>query len=71
VRSPCISICRIDVATGYCVGCWRTIDEIADWGMMADDRRRSVWTAIRQRRGRLPDTTEPPSVGPERPPGAL
>ncbi|PKM06065.1 MAG: DUF1289 domain-containing protein [Gammaproteobacteria bacterium HGW-Gammaproteobacteria-4] len=30
VLSPCIGICELD-ATGYCVGCHRTGDEIAGW----------------------------------------
>jgi predicted Fe-S protein YdhL (DUF1289 family) len=50
VPSPCISICRIDDATGLCVGCLRTLDEIAAWSMLDDDARRDVWRAIRERR---------------------
>ena len=49
VRSPCVSICRIDVATGFCEGCFRTIDEIADWSAMTDDRRRAVWRELHAR----------------------
>jgi uncharacterized protein len=30
VASPCIDICRLD-AKGVCVGCRRTLDEIAEW----------------------------------------
>ena len=29
VPSPCISVCRMDEATGLCQGCWRTLGEIA------------------------------------------
>ena len=50
VLSPCISVCRIDDATGLCVGCLRTLDEIAAWGMLDDDARRDVWRAIDERR---------------------
>lgn len=53
LRSPCVSICRMDVASGYCEGCYRTIEEIADWGMMSDDRKREVWQALRQRQAAL------------------
>ena len=62
VRSPCISVCRIDEATGYCEGCLRTIDEIAGWGMMTDDRKASVWEELRRRRSVLDPVmpTEPP-----------
>jgi predicted Fe-S protein YdhL (DUF1289 family) len=50
VPSPCISVCRIDAATGLCEGCARTLDEIAAWGALDDDARRAVWDAIRSRR---------------------
>lgn len=33
--SPCISVCRIDPATGWCEGCARTLQEIADWPMLS------------------------------------
>ena len=59
VRSPCISICRIEPASGYCAGCHRTIDEIADWAMMSDERKLLVWEQIRLRR-KAPDPTPPP-----------
>lgn len=50
VRSPCISVCRIDPADGLCVGCQRTIDEIADWGAMTPAQRVEVWRLIAERR---------------------
>ncbi|MFS2109219.1 DUF1289 domain-containing protein [Sphingomonas sp. Sphisp140] len=31
VESPCVSICVMDEATGWCIGCGRTLDEIARW----------------------------------------
>jgi predicted Fe-S protein YdhL (DUF1289 family) len=50
VRSPCISVCRIDPRTALCEGCQRTIDEIAAWGTMPDDARLEVWRRIVGRR---------------------
>ncbi len=50
VRSPCVSICRIVPETGYCEGCLRTIDEIANWGTMSDAQRHETWSALRARR---------------------
>jgi len=47
--SPCVSICRMDAANGFCAGCLRTIDEIAGWSRMADTDKRSVWRAIELR----------------------
>ena len=54
VASPCIGVCRMDEASGLCVGCLRTLDEIALWSVLDDDDRRAVWGALSQRRQRLP-----------------
>lgn len=31
VPSPCVNVCQMDSQTGLCLGCLRTLDEIADW----------------------------------------
>jgi uncharacterized protein len=49
VPSPCISVCRMDAATGLCEGCFRTLDEIADWSMASDDVKRALWQTLVQR----------------------
>ena len=49
--SPCVSVCRMDAATGFCEGCMRTLDEIAAWGMMDTTGKRVVWALIEQRAG--------------------
>jgi predicted Fe-S protein YdhL (DUF1289 family) len=49
VPSPCISVCKMDPVTQMCEGCFRTLDEIADWSRMADERRREVWRRIGER----------------------
>jgi len=58
VASPCISVCRIDEATGLCVGCQRTLDEIAAWAALDDDARREVWVAITRRRAERADRAD-------------
>jgi predicted Fe-S protein YdhL (DUF1289 family) len=41
IESPCVRICAIDSASNLCLGCGRTLDEIARWyGMSPDDRSR-------------------------------
>ena len=37
IASPCIDVCKIDEASGLCLGCWRTLAEIAAWGGAGDD----------------------------------
>ena len=50
VASPCTSVCSIDPVTGLCVGCFRTIDEIAGWIDLGTDARRAVIAAVAGRR---------------------
>jgi predicted Fe-S protein YdhL (DUF1289 family) len=47
--SPCISVCQMDAASGWCEGCLRTLDEIAAWSRMDGPGKRAVWTSIEQR----------------------
>lgn len=47
--SPCISVCQIDPATGWCIGCKRTIDEIRDWIISTPDERQKILDQIAQR----------------------
>ncbi|HTH80820.1 MAG TPA: DUF1289 domain-containing protein [Ramlibacter sp.] len=49
VPSPCMSICRMDMDTGLCEGCLRTLDEIAAWGRMSEEEKRDVWTQLSER----------------------
>ena len=41
-ESPCVNICRMDAQNHYCIGCWRTLDEIRQWSSMSDDERHQV-----------------------------
>ncbi len=48
--SPCTDICRIDEATGLCVGCLRSLEEIARWTTFSESERRAVNAALKSRR---------------------
>lgn len=50
VRSPCIAVCRIDPATGWCEGCYRTISEIGGWGSMPAQDRLRIWGELHARK---------------------
>ena len=49
VPSPCLSVCRMQPDTELCEGCFRTLDEVAAWGRMGDDDKRTVWALIEKR----------------------
>lgn len=50
VPSPCIGVCRMHAASGWCEGCLRTLDEIAAWSRMADADKRAVLQRLPARR---------------------
>jgi predicted Fe-S protein YdhL (DUF1289 family) len=42
IETPCVKICTLDARSGLCLGCGRTIDEIAGWGAMSAAERTRV-----------------------------
>jgi hypothetical protein len=42
ISTPCIKVCIVDGKNGLCVGCGRTLAEIAAWGGMDEERRRAI-----------------------------
>jgi predicted Fe-S protein YdhL (DUF1289 family) len=46
IASPCVKICVFDKEAGLCMGCGRTLDEIAGWLRLSDDERRAVMAAL-------------------------
>jgi predicted Fe-S protein YdhL (DUF1289 family) len=70
VASPCINVCTLDPATQVCLGCFRTIDEIAAWGTASNAERAAIVAELPRRRS-LFDRSEnaaamPPEWRPER-----
>ncbi|KQN19306.1 hypothetical protein ASE86_12420 [Sphingomonas sp. Leaf33] len=55
IVSPCVNVCRLDAATGWCVGCGRTGAEIARWTAIDDDARDAVMRTLPARMAKLAD----------------
>jgi uncharacterized protein len=49
IPSPCTNVCRMDAATGWCIGCGRTLDEIVRWGTTSDGDRDAVMAQLPER----------------------
>lgn len=49
VPSPCVNVCRMDTGSGLCEGCFRSIDEIRDWGRSDDAAKKIMWGHITER----------------------
>lgn len=48
--SPCINLCRMDDDDRYCLGCFRTLDEIAAWSDLDEKEKELVWQKLDERR---------------------
>ncbi len=53
IASPCVQVCAIDGASGLCLGCHRTLIEIAGWTRLTDAERAAITAALPARRGRI------------------
>lgn len=65
IASPCTGVCKLDEATGWCLGCARTGEEMDGWRVRSEASRRDIWDQIPERLHqlgvacrRLPWTTE-------------
>lgn len=47
--TPCIAICFIDPKAKLCLGCGRSLPEIARWHKMDNSERLAVMATLRQR----------------------
>lgn len=48
-ETPCIAVCFIDPTTSLCLGCGRTLPEIAQWHKMDSAVRQSVMAVLPKR----------------------
>ena len=48
-QSPCVRNCCLDDDL-ICLGCFRSLEEIKEWGLVDDQRRRSILRNAMQRK---------------------
>jgi predicted Fe-S protein YdhL (DUF1289 family) len=53
IESPCVKLCVVHPEARICVGCYRTIDEIAQWSRMTHEERATVMAALPARAPQL------------------
>lgn len=53
IESPCVKICVVHPESGLCIGCLRTLDEIARWGALSAEERRRIMMELPARKPRL------------------
>lgn len=49
IETPCIGVCTMDDNTGFCLGCYRSLEEIQNWWDMSDEQCAQVMAQLDQR----------------------
>jgi predicted Fe-S protein YdhL (DUF1289 family) len=49
IETPCVKVCTLDAQRRLCLGCGRTVGEIAAWAGMTAAERRRVMDALPER----------------------
>lgn len=49
VETPCVKVCTLDARSGRCLGCGRSLDEIARWSSMSAVERARIMAALPER----------------------
>jgi uncharacterized protein len=53
IETPCNKICTIDAESGLCIGCFRTMEEVARWGRMNPNERRRIMSGLDEREHKI------------------
>lgn len=53
IKTPCIKVCAIDGQSGLCLGCFRTLKEVASWARLAAEEREAIMVELPARRSRI------------------
>lgn len=46
ISTPCLKVCMVSGMTSQCVGCGRTLKEIAAWGRMTEPERLAIMAQL-------------------------
>jgi len=61
--SPCTKVCVMDADDRFCLGCARTLAEIARWGEMSDSEQRSILDELPKRAAEAAELQRPAQGG--------
>jgi len=53
ILTPCIKVCVVDGASSLCLGCFRTLSEIAGWSDLTGAARAAILAELPDRRARI------------------
>jgi predicted Fe-S protein YdhL (DUF1289 family) len=49
IETPCNKVCVVDPVSARCIGCGRTLAEIAGWSAFTPEERRRIMTELAMR----------------------
>jgi len=49
IATPCVKVCAVDGLSGLCLGCRRTLPEIAGWARLSDEERAAIMADLPRR----------------------
>lgn len=53
IATPCVQVCIVDPESGLCLGCQRTLPEIAGWVRLGEAERARLMAELPARRSRI------------------
>ena len=53
ITTPCIKVCVVDGESGLCLGCYRSLQEVAAWQKLTEADRSSIMAELPARRSRI------------------
>lgn len=56
ISTPCIKVCAVSGQTGLCIGCGRSLNEIARWASLSEAERQTIMAALPARMAAAPTT---------------
>jgi len=59
IWTPCIKVCFVDPDSAMCVGCFRTLSELAQWTKLSDAERETIGGILPERKKKYLETKSP------------
>ncbi len=53
IATPCVKVCIVDGESGLCLGCHRTLKEVAAWARYTEAERAEIMAGLPARRSRI------------------
>jgi predicted Fe-S protein YdhL (DUF1289 family) len=60
MTSPCVKVCQMDPQRGLCLGCRRSLEEIARWAQMDEAERAHIMEGLGERKLDVPEVPVAP-----------